>query len=159
SRSEATLVAILAVMKAGGAFTPLDMRAPRTWVEERIDELGIKVVLTEQDLDSDPAAEDLIGVDVEPSQVAYILHTSGSTGRPKVCAGGQAWLARFLAWARSFSFGDGEGEAFAFFPSLGLDLTLTSLFLPLVSGRSVRVVPESDPGAELKQALSCVGAV
>jgi len=101
----------------------------------RIDEL----------LDSTPPA------DVAPTlldgtwlhDLAYIIYTSGSTGRPKGVAVEHLGLAEYLEWAAR-QYVRGDRLTFPLFTSLSFDLTITSLFLPLITGGTLVVYEETD---------------
>ncbi|KAM0723808.1 hypothetical protein Q7P37_000798 [Cladosporium fusiforme] len=95
------MIALFAVLKAGGAFVPLDPSHPESRLRSLIDKVGAKVVLTSAEQQSKVALATLqpvIAVDddllstctslvvednVTPSNAAYIIFTSGSTGEPK----------------------------------------------------------------------------
>src|SRR5581483_5397615 len=98
------VVAILAIVKAGGAYLPLDPRYPKDRLAFMVEDAKPAVVLTQRELqDSVPqttspiflldsdwnqvADEDDSDVDtpVRPDNLAYVIYTSGSTGRPKGC--------------------------------------------------------------------------
>ena len=101
-RSADYVVAILAALKAGGAYVPLDPQHPHERLRFMADDTGFGVLLTQRGLASalprgawtvvemesvstateGPDAENL-GVEVVPTDLAYIMYTSGSTGRPK----------------------------------------------------------------------------
>ncbi|MBM7776164.1 amino acid adenylation domain-containing protein/non-ribosomal peptide synthase protein (TIGR01720 family) [Actinokineospora baliensis] len=81
-RSADVVVAILAVLKSGAAYLPVDTTLPRERIDFLLDDAAPTVVLdTWPDLrgrdDSD------LGVDPHPRSAAYVIHTSGSTGTPK----------------------------------------------------------------------------
>jgi amino acid adenylation domain-containing protein len=99
-RSVEFIVAVLAVWKAGAAYTPLDPRAPRQHRAFVLDNSGVRTVIT----DDEPAGRAtgrqvcLVGdlerarsapttnfasVPLAPADPAWVLYTSGSTGRPK----------------------------------------------------------------------------
>ena len=75
-----------------------------------------------------------------PTQLAYVLYTSGSTGKPKGCALERRNLAHYIDFATSAYFGAGGGTM-GLYTSLAFDLTLTSLFCPLVLGRPLHLLP------------------
>ena len=79
---------------------------------------------------------------------AYILYTSGSTGRPKGVIVSKAAFANYCDWAAKF-YCAGKQLTFALFTSIGFDLTVTSLFVPLMTGGQVRIYPEALSAAEL----------
>lgn len=80
------------------------------------------------------------------AELAYVMYTSGSTGVPKGVAVTQGGLANYVAWAAgAYAMEEGSGGA-ALHSSLAFDLTVTSVFVPLISGSAV-VVSEAG-GAE-----------
>jgi len=78
---------------------------------------------------------------IKPSDIAYVLYTSGSTGVPKGVEITHASLANYLSWAREY-YTDGKPLDFALFTSLSFDLSITSLFLPLMLGSKLIVYPQ-----------------
>ncbi len=76
------------------------------------------------------------------------MFTSGSTGRPKGVVVSHSALAHYVAWARG-RYLDGQRLAFPLFSPLTFDLTVTSIFVPLTSGGSVVIYPETSRGADL----------
>jgi amino acid adenylation domain-containing protein len=75
--------------------------------------------------------------------LAYLMYTSGSTGRPKGVLIEHGGLADYLRWA-SRRYVRGERLTFPLFTSLGFDLTVTSLFLPLITGGTLEIYPEPE---------------
>ena len=101
-RSAETLVSMLAIFKAGGAYIPLDPSLPNERVSYMIESSGTKVVLTRSRYGGrlTPCSAQVVCIDAEegrlsgyaaddlddhstPRSLAYVLFTSGSTGRPK----------------------------------------------------------------------------
>lgn len=102
-RSIDTVVAMLATLKAGAAFVPLDPTYPQSRLDYMMEDSGLKVVLTQLDLlpsfsrksvHSIPvdhlddilqkfSTEWQLPSDVSESSLAYVIYTSGSTGKPK----------------------------------------------------------------------------
>lgn len=76
-----------------------------------------------------------------PAAPAYILFTSGSTGQPKGVAVSNANLNNYLTWAQHYYAPDSEQISMPFFTSLAFDLTITSIFLPLLTGGTVFACP------------------
>ena len=86
------VVGILGILKAGGAFVPLDPAYPRDRLAFMIEDSGIQVLLTQERLiemldRSDKSyrtysAENLDS-NITPQNAAYVIYTSGSTGTPK----------------------------------------------------------------------------
>ncbi|MBR1212272.1 non-ribosomal peptide synthase/polyketide synthase [Bradyrhizobium sp. JYMT SZCCT0180] len=96
-RTEATMIALLAVLKAGGAYVPLDPELPPERRKFVMRDAGISFLLTgqiEEDLDDvqrislltfdfDAGPDHAPQPDVESENLAYLIYTSGSTGTPK----------------------------------------------------------------------------
>ena len=101
-RSLEMVVALLAVLKAGAAYVPLDPTYPADRLAFMVEDSGLKVLLTQESLrplwsgsraqpvllDRDWSViatepEENQAVPVRPDHLAYVIYTSGSTGRPK----------------------------------------------------------------------------
>jgi amino acid adenylation domain-containing protein len=157
------LVAMLAVLKAGAAYVPLDPTNPGSRVEHILTDAGPVVVLTKEALRKalpvgsanvvalDADAEVISGYseeDPEPNgisarSIAYIIYTSGSTGAPKGVMVEHRNIVNYAAYAaRAFDVGSGDGTLIC--TSLSFDLALTGLYPTLISGRTVRLCPHSD---------------
>lgn len=171
-RSPAALVAILGTWKAGAAYVPLepaypgerlafqlaDSRARVVLTESALaDRLpaaaGLPVVLLDADLpESEPPASGDGAAAVSPQSLAYILYTSGSTGRPKGVMVAHEGLVNYLSWAvRAYDLAQGEGSLVQ--SPLGFDLTVTGLLGPLLTGRTVTLLPDEAGLDELRAAL------
>ena len=154
------VAAVLGVLKAGGAYVPLDPAYPAERLAGMLADAGAALLLTEQRLRKalpappgvavvslDRARTELAAESAEPLEsgvhprnLAYVLFTSGSTGRPKGVAVEHAGLANYLAWATRAYPGTGS----AVHTSLSFDLTVTSLFVPLLAGGRVELVDEAE---------------
>ncbi|MEP7010534.1 MAG: amino acid adenylation domain-containing protein [Acidobacteriota bacterium] len=160
-RSVAMVVGLLGVLKAGGAYLPLDLGHPRERLEMILTEARPAVVLTTMEsLERLPvAAERRVCLDrdweriavesAEPvaaavalENLAYVIYTSGSTGRPKGVMISHGGLRNYLLWATR-AYGAGEGQGSPVHSPLGFDLTVTSLLSPLVAGGAVVLVEEA----------------
>ena len=120
-RSDAMLVALLAVLKAGGCYVPLDPANPHRRLAMMVRDTGLRLMLTTQrgaaeteaaavfegvrsiPIDSlwpevAQAPEHNLRAAVRPDHLLYLLHTSGSTGRPKAVAMPHRALGNLLAW-------------------------------------------------------------
>jgi len=157
-RSIEMVLAILAVLKAGAAYVPLESGLPVKRLAYILEDTGAQLVLTRHglraklpttgpqifDLDSswNNAAEQHISLpDPEPTSTAYVIYTSGSTGMPKGVVIDHEGLNAYATWARE-TFTPQNQPAFALYSSFGFDLTVTSIFVPLVCGGSIVVYPE-----------------
>ncbi|MFE9023479.1 amino acid adenylation domain-containing protein [Streptomyces sp. NPDC007808] len=178
AHSAALVVALLAVLKAGGTYVPLDPQLPPLRVGELLERAGCRLLLTDRpdetgvpqgvecvDLRGLPsdAAQTAAGSatpdGARPDTLAYIMFTSGSTGAPKGVMLSHRAVRDYLMWSARTYLADGDqeetddtgagrgrqggdraGGAMAH-SSIGFDLTVTSLFLPLVTGRPVHLDP------------------
>ncbi|MCA1635267.1 MAG: amino acid adenylation domain-containing protein [Acidobacteria bacterium] len=154
------VVGILAVLKAGGAYVPLEPQHPRPRTSMMVEDAKLALLLTQRELASPPpaGAENFLCLDdewpalsdsyagenledeVSPEETAYLIYTSGSTGKPKGVSIRHRSLTNYICWA-SEQYLRGEALDFALYSSLCFDLTVTSIFTPLVSGGRVVVYP------------------
>ncbi|MER5649307.1 amino acid adenylation domain-containing protein [Streptosporangium sp. NPDC002524] len=95
-RSAELVVALLAVLKTGAAYLPIDTTYPRSRIDLMLGTARPLLVLgvDEPPRDAPRRAE----VEVRPDHPAYVIFTSGSTGTPKAVVGTQRALANRLAW-------------------------------------------------------------
>ncbi|WP_457334930.1 amino acid adenylation domain-containing protein [Rhizobacter sp. P5_C2] len=136
-RSVEMIVAVLAVLKAGAAYVPLDPAYPAERRRAMVEDSGIALVLTEVDADAlkdRPASDPQLPL--HPDQLAYVIHTSGSTGRPKGVAVSHRALARHAQAAADF-FGLVPGDRVLQFATLNFDAFVEQLFAPLAVGAAV----------------------
>jgi non-ribosomal peptide synthetase component F len=83
------------------------------------------------------------GTAVEAENLAYVIYTSGSTGRPKGVMINHGGLVNYLRWAtEAYRIEEGEGAPVQ--SSIGFDLTVTSLYGPLVNGKRVDLLSEKE---------------
>ncbi len=157
-RSIELVLAVLAVLRAGAAFLPLDPAHPPARRRVILEGSGAAGLVTHEPVDTAP--EDLPvwrpgergeasrfgGVPLPgpgSDELAYVIYTSGSTGQPKGVEVDHAGLARYLDWAERV-YVRGETLVFPLFTSPAFDLTITSLFLPLVSGGSMTIYKQTE---------------
>jgi amino acid adenylation domain-containing protein len=174
-RSIDLLVSILAVLKAGGAYLALDRRGPKDRLEFMTTESNPALILIEPSAQADEVdcegrsprfvtiAAIHLDEDIEnlepvsgPQNLAYVLYTSGSTGTPKGVMIHHQGVVNYLSWA-STAYRLAEGQGAPVHSSIGFDLTVTSMFTPLLSGRSVILLPEEDGVESLSKALQADG--
>ncbi|MFE2757873.1 amino acid adenylation domain-containing protein, partial [Actinosynnema sp. NPDC059335] len=145
-RSLDLVVAVLAVVKAGGGYVPVDPGYPAERIAFLLDDAKPVVVL--DGLDSLAGLDGLSGedlTDVERGRshvddVAYVIYTSGSTGTPKGVPVSHAnVVGLFSAIADRFEFG--VDDVWSLFHSFSFDFSVWELWGPLSSGGRLVVVP------------------
>ncbi|GAB3136681.1 non-ribosomal peptide synthetase [Micromonospora sonneratiae] len=151
-RSTGLIVAILGILKAGAAYLPLDPTLPPERLAGMVADAVPALVLGDDDiarLAAEGQRDDAPGIARHPASLAYVIYTSGSTGRPKGVAVGHGSIANLLDhWVSQL--GPVPGEAAALWSSIGFDVSVQEIFLPLTTGGALHLVPDelrSDPGA------------
>ncbi|HYO14084.1 MAG TPA: amino acid adenylation domain-containing protein [Thermoanaerobaculia bacterium] len=169
-RSPEMVAALLAILKAGAAYVAVDPSYPRERMGVILEDSQPRVVLTEarlaEALPATAAPRVLLDADAPqiaafpatrpgaaagPDNLAYVLYTSGSTGRPKGVMVPHRGLANYLSWAIE-TYGAAKGGAPLHSP-IGFDLTVTSLFAPLLAGGRVDLLLEEQGIEALGTAL------
>jgi amino acid adenylation domain-containing protein len=156
-RCSAMVVALLAALKSGAAYLPLDPANPPERLRFMLADSKALVILTKRYfLDVLPDHEALvICVDADhesleteervpelsPDNLAYVIYTSGSTGAPKGVMVTHRGLANYLRWS-SEAYESKVGAGAVVHSPIGFDLTVTSLWIPLISGTRVLLVGE-----------------
>jgi amino acid adenylation domain-containing protein len=153
------VVTILAVLRAGGGYLPLDPDYPAERLTFMITDAEPVVVVTSSALigglphgrrsllvdgeaDSTTDAGD-VGEGAQPEDVAYVIYTSGSTGRPKGVAVTHRSLTKHLKRCAEQYPQTGRHGTLVH-SALGFDFTVTPLFLSLISGLETVMVNDSD---------------
>ncbi|MFF3334804.1 amino acid adenylation domain-containing protein [Streptomyces sp. NPDC002888] len=143
------VVALLAVVKAGAAYLPMDPEYPAERLGYVVETAGVSVVVTTGGLAEvlpagvagvlveDPALADLdggaLGVVIEPQDAAYVIFTSGSTGRPKGVVVAHEGIVNRLAWMQSRYELGAEDRVVQKTP-FGFDVSVWEFFWPLLEG-------------------------
>lgn len=155
ARSLDLVVAVLGVLKAGGAYLPLDPAYPADRLRFMMADAKAAVLLADatgrRSLPDETAAPiiDVEGtheeegeppaVDVRPDNLAYVIYTSGSTGMPKGVALTHAAI-HLAPWAEQLC-GRAALKRVIASTSLSFDLSVYELFVPLSTGGTVLLVP------------------
>jgi amino acid adenylation domain-containing protein len=169
-RSLWMVIGLLGILKAGAAYVPLDPAYPAERQAYIITDAHTPLVLTQQHLaaslpdkvqvlcmDSDWSAiaqektENLI-TQTTSQNLAYVIYTSGSTGKPKGTLITHQGLVNYLSWCTQ-AYNVEQGTGTLVHSPLGFDLTVTSLFSPLLVGRQVELLPENQGIDALSTAL------
>ena len=136
---------------------PIDPDYPPERQRHMLSDSACRLVITEEKYAAQPvraAAPAIVDIRCFPSgnpenplpittssHLAYVMYTSGSTGTPKGCQIELGNLVHYLCWADRFYFKGHEGGYFGLYSPLSFDLTVTSLYLPLLRGKTMHVFP------------------
>jgi amino acid adenylation domain-containing protein len=158
--------AMLGVIWAGAAYLPLDPRHPAERIAAILQHSQARLVLLEGSLREQLPALELPALELEslgspdllvlprprPEQLVYCLYTSGSTGRPKGVLVTHGGLVNYVDWAIE-RYGVQPDTISPLHSSIAFDLTITSLWVPLLAGAAVRAVPDGEGVEPLARAL------
>jgi amino acid adenylation domain-containing protein len=162
-RGAGLIVGLLAILKAGGCYVPLDPAYPADRLSWLAEDGGLALVLTHAPASkalaaalgdsplpvvdlaeaealaaSAPAAP--LGLTLSPEQAAYVIYTSGSTGKPKGCTVSHHNVTRLMA-ATEHQFGFNETDVWTLFHSYAFDFSVWEIWGALLFGGHLVVVP------------------
>ncbi|MFI2202812.1 amino acid adenylation domain-containing protein [Streptomyces sp. NPDC020192] len=164
-RSPELMTALLAVLKAGGAYLPLDPGYPHERLAFMLADARVPVLLTHPGRGTALAAEGVTVVEVDeragdgfphsapeplagPDHLAYVIYTSGSTGRPKGVQVPHRGIVNRLRWMQD-AYGLTGADTVLQKTPISFDVSVWELFWPLLTGaRLVLAAPggHRDPG-------------
>jgi len=148
-------VALLAVLKAGGAYMPLDPEYPMERLAWMLDDAKPPIVLSQQavidrlpaqnvpallldsewsKIQSEPASNP--GVTVKPSDIAYVIYTSGSTGKPKGVLNTHEGIVNRLLWMQA-EYKLTAADRVVQKTPYSFDVSVWELFWPLMTGATL----------------------
>jgi len=156
-RSLEMIIGFLGVLKAGGAYVPIDPDYPQERLQFMLEDTNALIILTDTKvIDKLPTTfARLICLDEEwetisalpssnllsltlPHHLAYVIYTSGSTGKPKGVLIDQGNLLHYINHSKT-TYPLSQAGRTLLHSSVAFDMSITSIFLPLVSGNIVQV--------------------
>lgn len=158
NRSELSVVAILAIIKAGGVYLFLDNELPKNRLDFIIDSAQPFVILSEPSLsykahelqhestllnivDLQKGNSENPNVEIKHSDYSYFIFTSGSTGTPKGVLQTHSTLINLMEWQRQES-GIETQQRYLQYASFGFDVSLQDVFFALCYGGSLHVLSQ-----------------
>ncbi len=177
SRSPALLIAMLAILKSGGAYLPLDGTYPAERLSFMIQDARLTIVITERELAAGLPLEGVRSVyldeinlseDAElpvcvpsstPANLAYIIYTSGSTGKPKGVMVQHNSVSNFLAGMdRCIGLERAGSDVLLAVTSVSFDISALELWWTLTRGMRVVLLAEQVAGLPVATRAGSAGA-
>ncbi len=155
NRSFEMIIAIVAVLKSGNAFVPINPKLPQERIAHILKDVQCHLVLCDtiyNDLfpkvkvlnlnvfDYNLFSEKKVNVNIPDNQPAYCIYTSGTSGKPKGVVISHASLSNYIHYA-SRTYTNNTPSVFTLVTSLSFDLTITSIFTPLITGGTIDIIP------------------
>jgi len=161
------LIVMFGIMKAGAAYIPLDASTPIDRINQILSDSAADLLIFKGEephgfegrtWNIDRLADTELNTtnpthDVNSESPCYVLFTSGTTGKPKGVVVSHNSVSNYLSWAaKSYSISD--TDIMPLFTSLAFDLTVTTLFAPLICGAGIRVFAKADLATTLSEIVA-----
>jgi amino acid adenylation domain-containing protein/non-ribosomal peptide synthase protein (TIGR01720 family) len=153
-RSEWMVIAILGILKSGGAYVPVDPNYPQQRIDYMLTDSNCKVVIDEQELECFRKAEkkyvkkNLKSIN-KPEDLAYVIYTSGTTGNPKGSLIEHKNVVRLFKTDRPL-FDFSSADVWTMFHSYCFDFSVWEMYGALLFGGKLIIIPSiiaKDPEA------------
>jgi amino acid adenylation domain-containing protein len=180
-RSIEMLIGVLAVLKSGAAYVPLDPVYPKARLDHIINQSRMDRLVTKERwlahgreftghvlcLDRDAALfeqdkEENPNVALDPDNLAYVIHTSGSTGKPKGVSGLHRGVVNYFSYLTQ-TYRLNAADVVLQVPSLSFDASIRDLLGPLTAGARIIIMDDSrakEPAALLsyikERGVTCI---
>lgn len=163
------VIGILGILKSDAAYVPIDPTYPITRVEYMLKDSEASILLSNialsEELHYEGEIYDLRDSDIyltkniddhgsvgSAESLAYLIYTSGSTGQPKGVMIEHRNLVNYIWWASQAYIK--EKEVFALYSSISFDLTVTSIFTPLITGNQIQIYHDEQSSFILEKVLA-----
>lgn len=155
------IVSILAVLKLDACYIPIAPEYPKERILNVLNDSNSKLLLSStkygfknclniENIDSlNTFSKKNLSTPISANDLAYIIYTSGSTGKPKGVTIAHSSLLNYIYWASKF-YCNHKPTNFPLYSSIGFDLTITSIFTPLICGGTIIVYKADDIFLTLK---------
>ncbi len=167
------IVAVLGIIKAGGAYVPLETEYPKARLEYMLFDCDAGIIITHSSLSGrlPSYGGEILNLDEsrkeisdrpktrpslvnKSSDLVYLIYTSGSTGNPKGIQIEHRGLVNYIIWALDYYKAYDHGS-FPLYTSMSFDLTVTSMFVPLIAGACINIMqPGLDPTTLVEKVIT-----
>jgi amino acid adenylation domain-containing protein len=156
------IMGLIAVLKSGAAYVPIDPDYPVDKTSYILDDCGAKTIITTNALKdklTKLTTADVIAIDddlliegfseqspvvlIKPGDLAYVMYTSGTTGMPNGVMVEHAGVVNNLLWAKKY-FNTGPDEIVLQKTTFCFDVSVWEIFWPLISGSTLIIVNKGD---------------
>ncbi|MEO0734904.1 MAG: amino acid adenylation domain-containing protein, partial [Bacteroidota bacterium] len=163
-RSFDLVVWLLGILRAGGAYLPLDANYPPDRIAYLLEDSGARFCVANRKYegllgqypkearlwsDTPELAEQPVTNNQQPvtsDQLIYVYYTSGSTGRPKGVLVEHAGVLNCLSWLQYEYDLQPDRDVFLYKTVLGFDTAVFEIFWPLMTGARLTIAPENRQG-------------
>ncbi len=140
-RINISIACILGILKAGAAYLPIDPANPQDRIEYILSNSRAKLYITEKAIESCISDNDTQPeTDISETDLCYCIYTSGTTGKPKGVAISHHNLLCYIESCKKI-YGSSNINM-PFFTAPFVDLSITSIYLPLLTGGTVYLYPD-----------------
>ena len=160
-RSIEMIIGIYGIIKAGGAYVPMDSDYPEERIKYMLEDCQPKAILVGKaklPVETNIPVIDLFDREIytgeienpehvnTPNDLIYVIYTSGTTGTPKGVMIEHRALNNYVSYYINNRIAI---ESFPLYTTISFDLTVTSIYLPLLTGKTIYVYREMDLGSML----------
>ena len=160
-RSKEFIVSILGVLKSGNGYIPLDVEDPQQRLSHIVENSQMSCIITSSRHQNrftskkviiyeerDQIAGNNISDIPNTTELAYSIYTSGSSGKPKGVVISRHALWSYLKWCIS-TYTSGNNKGTILHSSLSYDMSVTSIFVPLLQGQTLHIIKDENSTLKL----------
>jgi len=149
-RSEKVLISILAVLKLGAAYIPIDINYPKERIKYMLEDAKVSKIITDKDFECFcELGQTILNVKVDENAAFYVLYTSGSTGNPKGAIISHKNMLNFYAHFKEIKEFDNVNKVISI-TTVSFDIFVFEAILPLLFGKTVVMTNEEEQKNPLK---------
>ncbi|MEP0262577.1 amino acid adenylation domain-containing protein [Dokdonia sp.] len=143
-RSDWYVISLIAILKSGAAYVPIDTNYPEDRIAFIQSDTASKVTINDEFIEqfkNYTVVSSNDSVAIQTSNLAYVIYTSGSTGKPKGVMVEHSALSNLCHWHQE-TYGVTTGSRCTMYAGVGFDASTWELFPTLLSGGCVYPIPE-----------------